>query len=193
MSSISIPSQEIIDQFVANAHGDFTLVTELLEKYPAMINANATWAEIAVEAATQTGQVDIVNYLLAHGAKYDICTAAMLGNLDRIQIFLTGDQNLINARGAHGIPLLYFPVIHTHQEVADFLLQRGADPNASSPGGITPLLGTVMFTQTQMTRWLLQHGTDPNPRYEGKTPLAMSLENKQSELADILRSFGGIE
>jgi hypothetical protein len=115
MASISNPSQEIIDQFVGNAHGNYTVVKELCETYPSMINANATWIETAIEAAAQTGQVEIANYLLEHGAEFDICTAAMLGNLGRIQELLKDEPGLINARGAHGIPLLYFPVIREHK------------------------------------------------------------------------------
>ena len=193
MSSVAIPSKEIIDQFVGNAHGNFTLVKDSLEKFPTLINTTATWNETAIQAATQTGQVDIVNYLLEHGAENDICTAAMLGNFDSVQEYLEKDHILIDARGAHGIPLLYFPVIHAHQHIADFLLQHGADPNAASPGGITPLYGAVMFNQSQLAHWLLEHGADPNPRYNGKTPLTIALGKNHSELVDVLRSFGGIE
>jgi ankyrin repeat protein len=50
-----------------------------------------------------------------------------------------------------------------------------------------------MFNQSTMAQWLLDHGANPNPQYEGKTPLAMAVEKKQSELAEILRSHGGIE
>jgi ankyrin repeat protein len=193
MSTTATPSQEVIDQFVGNAHGNFAKVKDLLEEYPSMISSNASWVETAVEAAAQTGQVEIVNYLLDHGAKLDICTAAMLGKLDRIQDLLINDPGLINARGAHGIPLLYFPVIRDHKEITDFLLHHGADPNAASPGGITPLHGAVMFNQVRMVRWLLEYGSHPNPRYEGKTPLSLAVEKQQSELVEILRSFGGIE
>ncbi|OGN90133.1 MAG: hypothetical protein A2Y88_02475 [Chloroflexi bacterium RBG_13_48_10] len=175
MSSVAIPSKEIIDQFVGNAHGNFTLVKDSLEKFPTLINTTATWNETAIQAATQTGQVDIVNYLLEHGAENDICTAAMLGNFDSVQEYLEKDHILIDARGAHGIPLLYFPVIHAHQHIADFLLQHGADPNAASPGGITPLYGAAMFNQSLLAHWLLEHGADPNPRYNGKTPLTIAL------------------
>jgi hypothetical protein len=34
MSSTTIPSQEVIDQFVGNAHGNLAWVKELLEKIP---------------------------------------------------------------------------------------------------------------------------------------------------------------
>ncbi len=193
MAVITAPTQETIDQFVGNAHGNLAVVKELLEKYPAMVSSDASWTETAIQAAAQMGQVEIVNYLIDHGADYDICTAAMLGNLDCMDDFLKLDPNLINARGAHGIPLLYFPVIRARVEVAEFLFQHGADPNAASPGGITPLHGAVMFDQPKMAEWLLAHGVIPNPIYDGKTPLAMAVEKKQVELIEVLRSHGGKE
>jgi len=191
MSALSSPSQEIIDQFVGNAHGNLAIVKQLLEMYPGMINASASWTETAIQAAAQTGQVEIVNYLLEHGAEYDICSAAMLGSLDCIEDFLKEDPKYITARGAHGIPLLYFPVIHGHTRVAQYLLEQGADPNAASPDGITPLHGAVMFNQPKMASWLLDHGANPNPIYDSKTPLAMAQEKKQVEMVEILRNYGG--
>jgi ankyrin repeat protein len=193
MSVTNAPSQETIDQFVSNAHGNLAIVKKLLEKYPSMINASASWTETAVQAAAQTGQVEIVNYLVDHGADYDICTAAMLGNLDCLDDFLKEDPNLVRARGAHGIPILYFPIIHAHTEVAEYLLRYGADPNAASPGGITPLHAAIIFNQPKMALWLLDHGVIPNPKYDGKTPLVIALEKKQTELVEILRSHGGFE
>lgn len=103
----------------------------------------------------------------------------MLGHLDCMDYFLKEDPDLVNSRGAYGIPLMYFPVIHAHLEVAEYLLQHGADLNTASPGGITPLHAAVMFNQPQMAEWLLEHGANPNPKYKGKTPLAMALEKAQ--------------
>jgi ankyrin repeat protein len=193
MTASPVPTQETIDQFVGNAHGNLGVVKQLLAKYPSLVDANASWTETAVQAAAQTGQVEIVNFLIDYGAEYDICTAAMLGNLDCTDDFLKDDPDSINARGAHGIPLLYFPIIHARTEVAEYLFQHGADPNAASPAGITPLHGTVMFNQPEMAAWLLERGVDPNPKYDGKTPLGMALEKNHTELIGILRSHGGKE
>lgn len=193
MAVTTAPIQETIDQFVGNAHGNFSEVKEVLANYPSLVTAAASWTETAVQAAAQTGQVEIVNYLIDHGADYDICTAAMLGNLDCMDDFLKLDPNLINARGAHGITLLYFPIIHAKAQVAEYLFQHRADPNAASPGGITPLHAAVMFNQLKMAKWLLECGADPNPRYDGKTPLAIALEEKQTDLIEVLRSHGGLE
>ena len=47
--------------------------------------------------------------------------------------------------------------------------------------------------QTDIVNYLFEHGSEANPRYENKTPLALALENKQTDPAGILRSYGGIE
>ena len=193
MPESTTPTQDLIDQFVGNAHGNFTAVKALLEKYPSIISLNASWSETAVQAAAQTGQVEIVNFLIEHGADYDICTAAMLGNLDCMDDFLEENPDSINMRGAHGLPLMYFPAIHSRIAVAEYLFEHGADPNAASPDGITPLHTAVMFNQPGMAKWLLEHGADPNPTYEGKTPLAMAMEKNQTELVDLLHTYGGLE
>lgn len=186
-------TQELIDKFVGNAHGNFAIVKELLEEQPALLNANASWNERAIEAAAQTGQVEIVEYLLEKGAPLDICTAAMLGRIEQVRSMMRDDPELIQARGAHGIPLMYFPVIRGHKDVADLLLQLGVEVDSSSPGGITPMHGAVMFNQVDMAAWLLDHGADPNPLYDGKTPLKMAIENEQQVMADLLRERDGIE
>jgi ankyrin repeat protein len=51
----------------------------------------------------------------------------------------------------------------------------------------------MMFNQPKMAAWLLERGTNPNPKYDGKTPLAMALEKKQTELIQVLRSHSGTE
>jgi hypothetical protein len=95
------------------------VVKQLLEKYPSLVTTDVSWTETAIQAGAQTSEVEIVNYLIEHGAEYDICTTAMHGNLGCMDDFLKEDPNLINARGAHGIPLLYFPAIHANITVAE--------------------------------------------------------------------------
>jgi hypothetical protein len=112
----------------------------------------------------------------------------MLGHLSCVKDHLLEDGTRIHARGAHGLPLLYFPVIYAHLEVANYLLQQGADVNSSSPSGITPLHATSLV-QPKMAAWLSTM-VRPNPLTMVK-PLAMA-ETNPSEL-EILRSRGGLE
>ncbi len=187
------PAQSTIDEFVGVAHGDFDRVTALLAEYPALVHARATWDETALGAAAQVGRADIAQYLLAAGAPLDICTAAMLGQSERVAAMLDAEPAQAGATGAHGIPVLYYPVIRGHEDIAALLLARGADVNAGA-GGTTALHGAALFGQPEMARWLLARGAHVNARdYEGKTPLRVAVERDQAEVAAILREHGGEE
>jgi uncharacterized protein len=185
--------KEMIEEFVGNAHGNFARVKELLEAHPDLLSASAPWNETAIQAATQMGNVSIIEYLIGKGAPVDIFTAAVLGMADRVKIMVDADPGLVKTAGVHGIPLLYFPVISGQHAIAEYLRYRGADVNAGA-NGLTPLHGAVMFNQAEMTRWLLEHGADPNlSNYEKKTPLKLAVEAGKAEIAAILRAGGGIE
>ncbi|MFN8443902.1 MAG: hypothetical protein U0175_24190 [Caldilineaceae bacterium] len=75
----------LVQQFVANSHGNFERVKELLAQEPALVNAAWDWGggdwESGLGAASHVGRRDIAEYLLAHGARIDIFAATMLGEL----------------------------------------------------------------------------------------------------------------
>ncbi|MGE5222440.1 MAG: ankyrin repeat domain-containing protein [Omnitrophica WOR_2 bacterium] len=184
-------SQEIIDQFVGAAHGDMDTVRHLLSQNPDLVNASASWKETAVEAAAQTGRKDIVEYLVSNGAPVGICTAAMLGRHEEVQAILREDPAQIHARGAHGIPLLYFPVIMGDKDLADFLLPLGINVNGGD-GMTTPLQGAVLFNRPEMVEWLLLHGADiALKNYEGKTALQIAQEAGNTQIVALLQAKSG--
>jgi len=188
MGQKNIPTQDEINRFVGVAHGDFDTVKRMLEANPALLNGNALWQETAIQAAAQTGQVSIAEYLLAAGAPLDICTAAMLGLQDRLAKFLEEEPASASARGAHDIPVLYFAVIRGHRQVAEILLAAGADPNAGD-GGTTPLHGAILFAQEGMVDWLLKHGAKPDLKnYEGKTPLELAMAGGNEAIINRLKA-----
>jgi ankyrin repeat protein len=186
-------TQDLIDDFVGNAHGNLTRVKELLTQYPALLNATASWGEYAIQAASQVGSAEIAEFLLAQGAPTSICTEAMLGHLDSVKAYLDSDPSLANARGAHDLSALYHAVIRSQQDVAQLLLERGAEVNGDE--GRSPALhGAIMFNRPGMVEWLLAHGADPNLyNYRGKTPLKAAMEKKKLEIAELLRRYGGSE
>jgi ankyrin repeat protein len=189
----SLPPQATIDAFVGAAHGDFDTVKQLLDEHPAILNRPATWGELALGAAAQTGQVAIAEHLLAASAPLDICTAAMLGRADAVAAMLPAEPLGANATGAHGIPLLYHAIITGHTEIAEMLLAHGADLNGGA-GGSPALHGAVMFDRADLAAWLLQRGADPNIlNHANQTPLAAAIEKKRDPLAEVLRAHAGVE
>ncbi len=186
-------AQETVDQFVGAAHGDFDTVRILLEAQPGIVNKSTTWVETAVEAAAQMGRSDIAKYLIEHGAPLEICTASMLGMNSDVEEMLQEDRALIGAKGAHGLPLMWFPSITGNQPLASLLFAHGADVNGGE-GANTPLHGAAGFGKAGMVAWLLEHGAAIDSHdYEGKTPLACALANGHAQAAGVLRERGGSE
>jgi hypothetical protein len=101
---------ELVKEFVANSHGDFKRVKELLAQEPGLLNAAWDWGngdwETGLGAAAHTGQKDIAEFLLSSGARIDLFAAAMLGKLEIVKAILTDDPGAIGRAGPHGIPLI---------------------------------------------------------------------------------------
>ncbi|KFN02831.1 ankyrin repeat domain-containing protein [Bacillus clarus] len=101
---------ELVREFVMAAHGDLEKVQELLAESPSLLHASYNWGgadwESALGAAAHVGRKDIARYLLEKGARMDIFTAAMLGELEIVQAILVAQPEALRASGPHGIPLL---------------------------------------------------------------------------------------
>lgn len=100
---------ELVQDFVAKAHGDLDAVRGLLEHEPALVNAAWDWGagdwETGLGAAAHMGRRDIALFLLEQGARLDVFAAAMLGEVEIVRAMLTARPELRDARGPHGIPL----------------------------------------------------------------------------------------
>ena len=101
---------DLVRAFVIAGHGDLEKVTALLAETPGLINATWDWGggdfETALGGAAHVGQRAIAQYLLAHGARFDLYAAAMLGQLDVVKTILSNNPAARFTPGAHGIPLL---------------------------------------------------------------------------------------
>ncbi len=179
--------QELIDELVGNAHDNLARVQEILSVHPELVNARARWGETPVQAAAQMGDKAITEYLLNMGAPLDICTAAMLGMADTVNVFLIDDPKQAHARGAHGIPILYFTIPHEELAIADRLRRSGAGVNEGA-GMMTPLHGAALFNKPDMALWLLKCGAHRDDKdFNGKTPLQIAEEKGSEDVAALLR------
>jgi uncharacterized protein len=193
MTTTPEPTQDVIDEFVGVSHGDFARVKELLEQYPGLVDAKASWGETPIGAAAQTGQKAIAEFLLARGASLDICTAAMLGMTDQVAGMLQADSKQAHATGAHEIPMMYYPALYGHTAIAELLLAHGVDINAGA-GKETALHGAASFGQAAMAEWLLDHGAQVNLLdFNGKTPLRVAVESNHKDVGYLLWQHGGVE
>lgn len=120
-SSASLPAGEVMPHFpaqdpdlvrdvVGKSHSDLDAVVKLVERRPELAKAAVDhgfgdW-ETALGAASHTGRREIAHVLMKHGARPDVFTFAMLGNIDVVRAALAADPALATLKGPHGIPLL---------------------------------------------------------------------------------------
>lgn len=97
-------------EMVTVAHGNFQRVRELVEDRPSLAKATWDWGfgdwESALGAASHTGNRDIAEYLMAHGARPTLFSAAMMGQLDVVKAFLAAQPGSQRIAGPHSISLL---------------------------------------------------------------------------------------
>jgi ankyrin repeat protein len=184
-------SPDQIRDFIIAAHGNLPRVREMLTKHPGLLNVRHYWSvndsETAIQAAAQTGSAPVVEYLLDKGAPLDICTAAMLGRKDVVERMLDEDPSRIEARGAHGIPLMPHAAMSSNLELAQMLFERGAT------GGMSHALGNaVMHGDDRMARWILETGQADLAwkDYEGKSLVTIAQGTGKREMVELLRQHG---
>ncbi len=87
--------------------------------------------------------LDLVDLLVARGARVDVFRAAALGDVPRLRALLDADPALVRATDAAGRTALYHAAHDLKLEAVDLLLNRGADVNARFPDGQTAV-GTAI-------------------------------------------------
>lgn len=182
-------SQNQINDFVIAAHHDLPKVQEMLAEQPALLNESAEWLETAVQAASHVNRPDIINFLLDQGAPMDICTAAVLGLEDDVAALLLEFPDLIEATGAHNLPVVYYPAIAGYTQILSLLVTAGADVSAGDESN-TALHGAVAFDQAEAVRWLLSNDANPYARdYEGRLPIDLANEKGNADIIALLEPF----
>lgn len=108
----AFPQQDpsLVKDAVGASHGNFGRVRELVEKQPAMACASIDWGfgdwETCLDAAAHVGNKPIADFLLQHGARPTIFSAAMMGQLDAVKAFIAARPGIQKTLGPHGITLM---------------------------------------------------------------------------------------
>ena len=101
---------ERVSAIVGASHGNIDRVRQLLGEQPALARAAWDWGfgdwETALGAASHTGRREIAELLIENGARPNLFSAAMMGELETVQAFLSRDPDLYWLPGPHGISLM---------------------------------------------------------------------------------------
>jgi ankyrin repeat protein len=182
---------ETIKEFVIAAHSDLDKTRAMLSASPSLLNAKHQWDENdyedALGAASHVGNAPIARCLLERGAPMTICTAAMLGDSERVSQYLEDDVSQASAKGAHNIPIMSHAALSGNVEIARMLVDYGGGEGMSH--ALHMAIGKRHY---EMVRWLLENGDIDfaMKNFMGKTHLQASIESDQGDIAALLREYG---
>ncbi|KAK9703982.1 Poly(ADP-ribose) polymerase catalytic domain [Popillia japonica] len=195
-------------------------VTELLVKHGASVNVADLWKFTPLHEAAAKGKYEIVKLLLKHGADPSkknrdgatpldlvrdgdqdvadllrgnaaLLDAAKKGNLLRVQRLVTPDNiNCRDAQGRNSTPL-HLAAGYNNVEVAEFLLDHGADVNAQDKGGLIPLHNASSYGHLDIAALLIKFNTVVNATDKwGFTPLHEAAQKGRTQLCALLLAHG---
>ena len=137
------------------------------------------------EERVKSGRTDVVELLDQQGAQLsagksnsrgdEICEAAAAGDIEAVKAQLVKGADP-NARDSElGATPLSWATLFNHFDVAEFLIQKGADVNARNRDEGTALHGAAFLGHADIAELLIQRGADLNARNDkGESPYDVS-------------------
>ena len=116
-------------EFVGACHMQFDKVKAMLAEDAGLAKASWDWGfgdwETAIGAASHTGRLDIIELLLAHGARPTLFTLATLDRVDALRDLIENVPKMDTIEGPHSIPLLRHAKAGKAERVIEYLEARG--------------------------------------------------------------------
>ena len=101
---------DLVREVVAKAHVNYDRVRELVTPRPALAKVDWDWGfgdwESALGAASHMGRRDIAELLIDHGARPNLFTFAMFGQVDVVRATCEANMGIQRLPGPHGITLM---------------------------------------------------------------------------------------
>lgn len=139
-------------------------VIRLLVEAGADAVGDGTWHELDVLgwAAVFNGEHrDVIDYLLAHGARWTIGSAVAMGEDGEVRRLVQEDpsrlQHRFDVTNLRRTPL-HLALVRKRMSTAELLLDLGADPSVPDAAGITPLAQAAFLGQAAIAERMMVAG-----------------------------------
>ena len=152
---------------VAQQHLD--VVQVLLAKGADVHLRSDVWSQVM---AVPPHGVPQYNKVIPHGGETALLFAARTGDVGSATLLVAAGAN-VNDADAWGVSATVLAAHSGFGELVEFLLERGADPNAAA-AGFTALQAAIMRRHLPMVIALLARGADPNAPLKTWTPTRRS-------------------
>lgn len=165
---------------------------------------SATWTD--VEAVPPHGFLPY-NKAIPHGNDTALMFASLVGDVASAELLVAAGAN-VNDTDAWGVSATAMAAHSNHEELVEFLLEKGANPSADE-AGFSAIHPAIMHRSTRVVRALLEHGANPNavlktwtperrtskdysfyPVVVGATPLWLAARFSQPEVMRLLLKHG---
>ena len=152
---------------IAERHPD---AVKVLLAHGADVHARSeAWSQVM--AVPPHGMLEY-NRAIPHGSNTALMFAARAGDLESAKLLVAAGAN-VNDQDAWGVSATAMAAHAGHREVLEFLLERGANPNADG-AGFSALHAAIMRRDQKMAAALLARGADANARVKAWTPTRRS-------------------
>lgn len=153
--------------------------------------AKTIFARAIAFATTAIFSLAIVNSLprVKEQRQRYFAQATVDGNLRRMRLLHFAGAN-INLRGNSAGPL-FLAAGEGKLEVVRYLLDEGADVNASEKLGNTALAEAAYYGHIDVVKELLLRGANINAVGDGGTALDIAINRNNTPVADLLKHLGG--
>lgn len=113
-------------------------------------------------------------------------------NIEKIKLLLDQGAN-VNAQNSRiKITPLETAIKANNAEIAELLLQHGADTTQLNWCKHTPLLQAVKKDNIKIVELLLEYGADPDFKaHNGQQAIDIATDNKNEEMVELFNSLGG--
>jgi ankyrin repeat protein len=183
-------SKELFDAIRA---GDTDKVTGMLAADSALLNAKDENGVGTFTAAKYAGRNDLAKMLLDRGVELDIFAACMAGSKERVFSLIAAEKDMVKQYSHDGWTPLHLACFFGQPEIAEELLNRGANVAARSTNPMQnfPLHAAAAGRNMDTIRLLIEHGADVNARQHGGwTPLHAAAQSGDVEMARLLIASG---